>query len=69
MIKLYSNGCVVCNAVEKKIKDRNLPYVKSGDFEQILKLGFTSAPVVEIDTKFYTAQQFLQIIDTLGGNN
>lgn len=51
MITLYSTGCPKCKVIEKKLTQKNIQYVKVTDVNEMRKLGFTSAPVLEVDGK------------------
>ena len=52
MIKLYSTGCPKCKVIEKKLEQKNIQYEKVNDVAEMQRLGFTSAPVLEVDGKY-----------------
>ena len=52
MIKLYSTGCPRCKVIEKKLEQKNIQYEKVNDVTEMQRLGFTSAPVLEVDGKY-----------------
>ena len=51
MIKLYSTNCPKCLVLEAKLKGKNLQYTKITDISEMEKLGFASAPILEVDGK------------------
>lgn len=51
MITLYSTGCPKCKVIEKKLGQKNIQYIKNTDITEMQRLGFTSAPVLEVDGK------------------
>ena len=50
-IILYSTHCPKCNMIEKKLKEKNIPYTVNTDVNEMLNLGFKSLPVLKIDNK------------------
>lgn len=52
MVKLYSTGCPKCKVIEKKLGQKNIQYEKINDVAVMQRLGFTSAPVLEVDGKY-----------------
>lgn len=51
MITLYSTGCPKCRVIETKLNEKDIQYVKVTDVNEMTKLGFKSAPILEIDGK------------------
>ena len=60
MIKLYSTGCPKCHVLERKLDDAGLEYIKVTDIAEMKSKGITSAPMLEIDGKFYDFSQSLK---------
>lgn len=50
---LYTTHCPKCNVLEKKLKMANVEYQTSEDIQEMLKLGFKSAPVLKVDDEIY----------------
>lgn len=46
---LYSTHCPCCEALEKRLREAEIEYDIVSDTEQILALGITHVPVLEID--------------------
>lgn len=49
MITVYTTHCPKCKVIETKLKAKNMDYVEVADMNEIVKLGFQSVPVVEVD--------------------
>lgn len=48
-IILYSNGCPKCNVLTKKLNDANITYEKVSDVDLMLKKGFNTVPILEVN--------------------
>lgn len=53
MIKLYHTNCPQCKTAELLLKKNNIDYEECTDMEEMIKLGFKAAPVLQVDNKFY----------------
>jgi glutaredoxin len=53
MIVLYSTHCPQCRALETKLQKANIEYVLNDNKEEMLKLGFKSAPILQVDGTYY----------------
>lgn len=51
MIILYSTNCPKCKILEKKLIDADIIFVIKDDEDEMIKKGFTSAPMLEVDDK------------------
>ena len=47
----YSTHCPRCTVLETKLKQKNIEYIEINDMDEILKLGVSSVPVLEVDGK------------------
>lgn len=47
MITLYTIGCPACNVLEKKLKQKNLEFIKIEDKETLIEKGFDTFPMLE----------------------
>ena len=71
-IVLYTIGCPQCNALERKLKEKNISFVCkniSEDEEALTKLyalGFEHVPVLQVGNEFMKYKQALMWI---GGYN
>lgn len=46
---LYSTHCPRCNVLEKKLKQKNIPYEEVNDIAIMEEKGYLSVPVLEVD--------------------
>jgi hypothetical protein len=51
MITLYTTHCPKCKVLEQKLKSKNILFTEVTDIEEMTKLGFAMAPVLEVDGK------------------
>lgn len=51
-VVLYSTGCPKCKILEQKLDMKNIEYEKTNDVSELVKMGFTSAPVLKIDNEY-----------------
>lgn len=51
-VTLHTTHCPKCRILEKKLKDKNIGYEENNDIELMTKLGFTIAPVLEVDSTY-----------------
>ena len=51
-VKLYTTHCPKCRVIEKKLAQKSIEYTEITDQEVMIKLGFKSAPVLEVDGKY-----------------
>lgn len=51
MITLYTTNCPRCSVLEKKLEMKNITFEKNENVDEMLKLGFTSAPMLKVDEK------------------
>lgn len=54
MITLYSTHCPQCKALEMKLNKKKIEYVICDDENKMKELGFTSAPMLDVDGTTYT---------------
>ena len=78
---LYSTGCPKCNVLEKKLKSKNVDFVietdilksKNVDFvietdiDSIVKMGYTSAPILwyRNSDKYYTFAEAVNFVNNI----
>lgn len=53
MIKLYHTNCPICRGIEMQLKSLKVDFESIEGEENIIKLGFSSSPVIECDGKYY----------------
>ncbi len=64
-IILYSTHCPKCNVLEKKLKQKNIPYEEINDIEIMKEKGYLTVPVLEVDG---TSMDFKTASDWINGN-
>ena len=47
-IVLYTIGCPKCIALERKLKEKNIKYIKNEDVEEMFNMGIEYAPVLAV---------------------
>ena len=60
-MKLYSSGCPKCTVLEKKLKQKNISYEHTTNFEPIINEGIETLPVLQLDDN--TFLEFDEAID------
>ena len=45
---LYSTGCPRCKVLEKKLESKGVAYEKNNSVEEMLSLGITEVPVLNV---------------------
>lgn len=53
MITLYSTHCPQCKALEMKLNKKKIEYVVCDDREKMKELGFSAAPMLDVDGTYY----------------
>lgn len=59
---LYTTGCPNCEVLEKKLKKLNIEYETVTDTEIMIKKGFKSAPMLEVNGVVMDYKTALQCI-------
>ena len=49
-IILYTTHCPRCTVLEKKLKQKNIPYLTIDDEEVMRKEGFTEVPMMKVSS-------------------
>ena len=52
MIKLYSTNCPKCKALEMKMGKKGIEYEVHTDMEEMKRLKFAAAPILEVDGQY-----------------
>lgn len=52
IITLYSKDCPKCKILEQKLRQKNIPFGVSSNFDELIQLGFMTLPVLKIDQKY-----------------
>lgn len=49
MVTLYTTHCPKCRMLEKNLQKKGIDYHTSEDLDKLVRVGFQSAPVLEIE--------------------
>ena len=61
---LYTNDCPKCKILKIKLDEKNIPYEIFDDMDEMLKKGFRSMPMLDVDGKVMT---FLDAVEWTKG--
>ena len=64
-VVFYTIGCPQCLLVERKLKEKCIPYEEKTDIEEMISLGFEHAPVLVADGKSMGVKDALNWIKTI----
>lgn len=68
---LYTTHCPNCQAIESMLKKKNLEFDIVDDKDEIVEVGrankILSAPILEVDGKFYKFADALKVIRSIEG--
>lgn len=53
MVTLYSTHCPKCKVLTIKLAQKNIEYTEIDDLEEMKRLGFKSAPMLNVDGNLY----------------
>ena len=53
MITLFSTNCPKCKILENKLNQKNIDFVVSNDMQEIIDMGFMTAPVLKLNDLYY----------------
>lgn len=62
MITLYSNHCPCCEVLSKELHSAGIPFTTFTDIDQMLSMGFTHLPMLDIDDQLLTYPESLKWI-------
>lgn len=67
MVTVYSTGCINCKHLIEKLDNAQIPYEINRDLSEILKIGFTTVPILKINDEFLTYKEAVKYINKIGG--
>lgn len=56
-IVLYSTNCPKCKVLKSKLEQNNINFIENNDIELMAQKGFTTAPMLEIDSVVYNFKE------------
>ena len=64
-VVFYTIRCPQCLLVERKLKEKCIPYDEKNDIEEMISLGFKHAPILVVDDKVMGVKDALNWIKTI----
>ena len=64
-VLLYSTHCPRCNVLKKKLQQKNIQFEEINDVEIMMKKGYMSAPMLEVDDVSMNFKEAVDWINTL----
>jgi glutaredoxin-related protein len=52
MVTLYTTNCPRCSVLEKKLELKNIDFEKNDNVDEMIEMGFMSAPILKVDDNF-----------------
>lgn len=65
-VTLYSTGCPNCKALEAMLNKKHVEYEIINSEEEIMKLGYSSAPLLKIGDQVKTFYQAVVWVNSIG---
>ena len=59
-IILYSNNCPQCKVLKAKLSEKKIAFIEVNDIDLMLKKGFRSMPMLEVDETTMTYAEALK---------
>ena len=59
-VTLYTTGCPQCMVLKQKLDEKGVEYNTVTDVKEMLKKGFATAPMLEVDGEMMGMQQAYQ---------
>ena len=64
-VVFYTIDCPQCLLVERKLKEKCIPYEEKTDIEEMISLGFEHAPILVVDGKAMGVKESLNWIKSI----
>lgn len=68
-VLLYTTGCPLCEALEKKFKDADVSYDICDDVDTMMDLGMTHVPMLRVGDKMMDYREAMEWIAAQDGGN
>lgn len=63
---LYTQGCVKCDVLKKKLEQKGLSFtVESNNFQKLVDAGIEFMPVLEVDNKLLQFNEAVNYINSI----
>lgn len=67
MIILYTTHCPKCNVLEQKLNNANISFTTNTDINEMLDLGFMSAPILAVNDEYMEFKDACTWVDNQKG--
>lgn len=64
-IILYSNNCPLCNALSKKLQEKNIKFIEENDVNKMIQMGFSHMPMLAVNDKVLDYPSALNWLKTM----
>ena len=64
-IILFSNNCPRCKILKQKLDNKQIKYIISDDFDEIIEQGLQTAPILKVDDKYLQFGEAIKFIGEL----
>ena len=63
---LYTQGCIKCDVLKKKLEQKGLSFnIESNNFQKLIDAGIDFMPVLEVNNKLLQFNEAVQYVNTL----
>lgn len=69
-VTFYSTHCPKCRVIESKLKTAGIEYTEVNDVDEMIRLGFKSAPLLKVDDEvmdFMAANKWINGVKEANG--
>ena len=69
-VVFYSTHCPKCRVIESKLKTAGIEYIENDNVDEMIELGFRSAPLLKVDGKvmdFMAANKWINEVKEANG--
>lgn len=64
-ITLYTTNCPKCRILESKLENKNIPFSKFTDIDEMMKMGLRAAPYLKVNDKMMSFAEANTYINSL----
>lgn len=63
---LYSQGCVKCDVLKKKLEQKGLSFtIESNNFQKLIDAGIEFMPVLEVDNRLMQFEEAIKYVNNI----
>ncbi len=64
-VVMYSTGCPSCRVLKQKLDDKGIKYTVHDSVDEMLALGITKVPVLQVNGKIYEYNDALIVVQNM----